>query len=142
MEKLPLRLDLLKQRFISSLLLCAFAIIFAHSVIPHHHHDEAVTAQHNTFQDDDHDDLDHHFLGQAFSFFQHDQGGIIIYEAASSSCECSKIKIVKDAFLLAQHVVRLLYEPPLRHSANYSFSFTSSSYTFTNPFRGPPVLVG
>lgn len=69
---------LAKQRFISSILLCAFAVLFAHSVVPHHHHDETpVATQHHddeeqssrlSHHDDDKDD--HHGI---FSFAQLDE---------------------------------------------------------------------
>ncbi len=72
-----------KKRFISSILLCAFAVIFAHSIIPHHHHEEEITAQHQGSHNDDHEDIDHNFLGEAFSHFQHEQGSDIVYETAS-----------------------------------------------------------
>lgn len=74
-----------KKRFISSFLLCAFAILFAHSIIPHHHHEEAGTEQHNSRHDDDHDGIDNNFLGHAFSYFEHEREGSIIYETASPS---------------------------------------------------------
>ena len=128
-----------KKRFISSILLCAFAVIFAHSIIPHHHHEEERTAQHQGSHDDDHEDIDHNFLGQAFSHFQHEQGGNIVYETASPVAQYSKVNVDKDTYLLVQYIVQVLHKPPLKHPETYPFYFLSSSYSVTSPLRGPPV---
>jgi hypothetical protein len=140
-EKLSLRLVLLRQRFISSFLLCAFAIIFAHSIIPHHHH-EGRDIGRFAIPDDDHDDTDDSVLGHAFSFFQHDKGNTVVYEASSPTYQAQKVSFYNDVLPFVQHLVRKLYEPPLKHIDNYSFSFPFSSYSESTPFRGPPVLVG
>ena len=136
-----MQLVLLKQRFISSFLLCAFAIIFAHSIIPHHHHEGRGIGNYNhpVKGGDDDDDTGHNFLGRAFSFFQHDKGNTVVYEASSPTYQSQKISIDKDVLPLVQYFVRKLYEPPLIHADNYLFSFTFSSYSDTNLFRGPPV---
>ena len=127
-----------KKRIISSILLCAFAILFAHSIIPHNHHDEATIMKHGGHHDDDHDDIDNNFLGQAFSHFQHEAGSII-YEPTSSVFQCSKFGIDKEAILVTQYVIRQLYKPPIIHREHFSFAFTSSSYSASSLFRGPPM---
>ena len=127
---------LAKQRVISSFLLCAFAIIFAHSIIPHHHHEGNGVASFTIPDDND------GFLGHAFSFFQHDKGSAIIYEGSSPTYQTQKISFYTDVLPLVQCFVRRLYEPPLIHADYYSNSFTLSSYPLTSLFRGPPVLVG
>jgi len=132
---------LIKKRFISSILLCAFAVLFAHSVVPHHHHDEAATTQHQASNDDDHDDIDHNFLGQIFSHFQQEHGSRIAYETASPDLQYSKVNFDKGTFLLVQYIVQVLFKPPLNHAETSPFYFTSSSYSVTSLLRGPPVLV-
>ncbi len=128
-----------RKRFISSILLCAFAVIFAHSVVPHHHHEEERTVQHQTSHDDDHEDIDHNFLGQAFSHFQHEQGGNIVYENTSPVAQYSKVNLDKDTYFLVQYIVQELHKPPLKHPEPYPFNFSSSSYSDTRLLRGPPV---
>lgn len=128
-----------KKRFISSFLLCAFAILFAHTIIPHHHHEEADTEQHNSHHGDDHDDIDHDFLGHAFSYFEHEKEGSIIYETASPSFECSKVSFDKDAVLLVNYIIRQLHKPPLIHKEVPSITFTLSFYSNSRLFRGPPM---
>ncbi len=128
-----------KKRFISSILLCAFAVIFAHSIIPHHHHEEERTAQHQGSHDDDHEDIDHNFLGQAFSHFQHEQGSGIVYETASPVYQYSKVNLNNDTYFLVQYIVQILHKPPLKHPEPYPFNFSSSSYSVTSLLRGPPV---
>ncbi len=128
-----------KKRLISSILLFAFAVIFAHSIIPHHHHEEESTAQHQGSHDDDHEDIDHDFLGEAFSHFQHEQEGGIVYETASPVYQYSKVNLEKGAFFLVEYIVEALHKPPLKHRDLYTINFTSSSYVVTSHLRGPPV---
>ncbi|MEP7231108.1 MAG: hypothetical protein ABI691_12695 [Ginsengibacter sp.] len=128
-----------KKRFISSILLCAFSVIFAHSIIPHHHHEEESTAQHQGSHDDDHEDIDHDFLGEAFSHFQHEAGSNIVYETASPVYQFSKVNLEKGSFFLVAYIVEALHKPPLKHRELYTINFSSSSYSGTSLLRGPPV---
>lgn len=131
---------LAKQRFISSILLCAFAVLFAHSIVPHHHHEEATVTHQSSHQDDDHsDDVDNNFLGQAFSHFQHENNSGVTYQTASTTFQFSKIAIDKEAILLTQYVIRQLFKPPIIHRQHPSFAFTSSTYSASSLFRGPPA---
>jgi hypothetical protein len=131
---------LFKKRIISSFLLCVFAIVFAHSIIPHHHEDE-VTEQHNSSYDNEHDDIDDNFLGQAFSHFQHDRVNGIVYETAAPILQCSKASFDKDTVLFVHYIIKLLHKPPLIYNEYSSFSFTISSWSPTYLFRGPPASV-
>lgn len=128
-----------KKRFISSILLCVFAVIFAHSIIPHHHHEAERTAQHQGSPDDDHEDIDHDFLGEAFSHFQHEQDSGIVYETASTVYQYSKVNLDKDTYFLVQYIVQVLHKPPIEHPEPYPFNFSSSFYSVTSLLRGPPV---
>lgn len=129
-----------KKRFISSILLCAFAIIFAHSIVPHHHHDALTFDQHNaTFHDDD---PDHDLLERAFSFFQHDPSNGITYEAASPTFDGAKVSIAKDVLLVVHQMLQVLYAPPLVHSEHYLPPFSFSFYSVAHLYRGPPAFVG
>jgi hypothetical protein len=130
---------LAKKRFISSILLCAFAVIFAHSIIPHHHHDEVRITQHSNQHDDDQDDLDNNFLGQAFSHFQHESNNGITYQTASPTFQCSQFSIDKEAVLVTQYFIRQLFKPPIIHKEHSSFAFTPSAYSASSLFRGPPM---
>ena len=98
------------KRFISFILLSAFTLVFAHSVIPHHHQDEA-SAHHDASQHDNHDeheDTDQNFLAQAFSHFQH-EGSDVVYETAS---DYSKSNLDNGSFFLIQHVAEVIDKPP------------------------------
>ena len=131
--------QLAKKRFISSILLCAFAVLFAHSIIPHYHHEEATATHQSSHHDDDHDDLGDNYLGQVFSHFQHDSNSGVTYQTASPTFKCSKIAIDKEAILFTQYVIRQLFKPPIIHRPHYSFAFTPSTYSASSLFRGPPV---
>ena len=133
-----LRPLLAKQRIISSILLCAFSLLFAHSIIPHHHHEEANATHQINHHDDDHDDADNNFLGRAFSYFQHGSSGFV-YQYASQSFQYSKFSIDKEAVLITQYFIGQLFKPPLEHSAHYLLAFTSSCYSASGLFRGPPA---
>ncbi len=126
-----------KKRFISSILLCAFAVIFAHSIIPHHH--EESTTQHQGSHDDDHGDIDHNFLGEAFSHFQHEAGSNIVYETASPVYQYLNVNLEKGAFILVEYIVEALHKPPLKHRELYPINFLPSSYSITSLLRGPPM---
>ncbi len=128
-----------KKRFISSILLCAFALLFAHSITPHHHHEEVVTLQHNDHHDDDNEDTANSFLGHAFSHFQHEQGSGIVYETPSPVYQYSKVNVYKDTYFLVQYIVQVLHKPPLKHPEPYPFNFTSSAFSATSLLRGPPM---
>jgi hypothetical protein len=130
---------LAKKSFISSFLLCVFAIVFAHSIIPHHHHEEITTEQGSSHHDDDHNDLDNNFLGKAFSHFQHDDGNAILYETPSPCFQCAKISIDKDVFLLTGYVVRQSHKPPLIPREHSSLIYLFSPLSALHLFRGPPV---
>jgi hypothetical protein len=132
---------LFKKRIISAFLLCVFAIVFAHSIIPHHHHEDEATEQHNSSHYNDHDDIDDNFLAQAFSHFQHDQVNGVLYETATPTLQCSKINFDKDIVLFAHYLIKLLHIPPLIYHEYSSFSFVISSCSPANLFRGPPASV-
>ncbi len=100
---------------------------------------EERTAQHVGSHDDDHEDIDHNFLGQVFSHFQHEQGGNIVYETASHVAHYSKVNLDKDTYFLVQYIVQVLHKPPLKLPGPYLFNFSSSSYYVTSLLRGPPV---
>ena len=128
-----------KYRFISSVLLCAYAILLAHSIIPHHHYGEIITAQQDDHHDDDHNDIDHNFLGEAFSHFQHDSGGAIVYVTTSSTYEISKISIDKDVVLYTCYIIKLLYKPPIVYYQTPAATLSFLFYLNSGLFRGPPM---
>ena len=129
----------------------AYTIVLAHSIVPHHHHHQLSTEK--THHDDDtkehdddtdeHDDIDDSFLGQPFSFFQHDTGNSIVYFTSFASLNDSnkpglfkeflpivdflsikiELQFLKRVFPPEKVYVRLL----LRHSSAL--------------FRGPPFLL-
>jgi hypothetical protein len=132
---------LAKKRLISSFLLCAFAVLFAHSIIPHHHHEEATFMQHGDHDDDDHNDIDHNFLGKAFSHFQHESGSTITYETASSSFQGSKFSVDKDAIFFTQYVISQIFKPPIIYGEHSLFALICSPFLNTSLFRGPPVAM-
>lgn len=129
-----------KQRFISAVLLCAFAVIFAHSVTPHHH-DEEEFEHHQTSHHDDHNDIDHNFLGQALSHLQHEAGSTFVYETATPDLLSSKVSFDKNALLVVQYIVQVLHKPPIKHAEPPPVYFASSCYSVTTLLRGPPALV-
>lgn len=134
-------MQLTKKRFISSILLCAFAILFAHSIIPHHHHEEATVMHQSDHHDDDHEDINDNYFGQVFSHFQHESRGGVTYQTASPTFQCSNVSVDKDAVLITQYVIRQLFKPPIIHIEHPSFIFGSSHYSATPLLSGPPSLM-
>jgi len=136
---LPLTSCLAKQRFISSILLCAFAVLFAHSIIPHHHHEEATTTHQSSDRNDEQNDLKNNLLGQAFANFQHENSGGITYQTDSSTFQCLNLSVDKDITLFTPPVIVKLFKPPITHSKHYFLDFTSLRYSACSLFRGPPM---
>ena len=127
------------QRIISSILLCAFTVLFAHSITPHLHH-EAANATHQISQhDNDHDDADNNFLSRVFSNFQHASSGSI-YHSTSPTFKYSKFNIDKQVVLITEYFIRQLFKPPIKHFEHNFFTFIPSNYTASNLFRGPPIV--
>ncbi len=60
---------MLKKLLISFLFFTAYAVVLAHSIIPHHDENEEATEQHD--DKGHHDDNDDNGLGHLFSHFQH-----------------------------------------------------------------------
>jgi hypothetical protein len=89
--------------------------------------------------DDNQDDLNNNFLGQAFSHFQHESNNGITYQTASSTFQCSQFSIDKEAVLITQYFIRQLFKPPIIHKEHSLFAFTPSTYSASSLFRGPPM---
>ena len=126
-----------RQRTISAFLLFAFLIVFAHSVIPHHHDDEDNLSTHQTPGADDHSDVNHNFLSEAFSHLQHEHDGTIIYENATAKQQYSKTGF-DEALLAVEYIVKVLYKPPIKYPEPRSIYFTSFLYSTQALLRGPP----
>ena len=138
-QNLPSPYSLAKQRHISTFLLCVFALMFTHSVVPHLHHEEgSATHQSNHHDDDDHDDFDANFLEKAFSHVQHVSNGSTAFQTSTPSVVYSKFVADEDAVIFAQYVIKQFFKPPIIHQAHNTFSFTSSHFSASNLFRGPP----
>ncbi len=132
---------MIPRRFFFIFLWIGYAIIFAHSSIPHHHHEEEEMAQHEGSHNDDHNDIDHNFLGEAFSNFQHEKDNTIIYENVFFENLYSKVHFDKETLLIVLHIVQIIYSPPPDYSETGSDFFTPSSSTFISQLRGPPAVV-
>jgi hypothetical protein len=128
---------LAKKRIISSLLLCVFAIIFAHSVVPHHHEEEHSAHQQSSHGNDQ-DDIDDNFLGQAFSHFQHEQSSTLVYETVSADYHCSKVIIDKGTVLFVQFILQAIHKPPIEHPPIYPVRLTPQFGNSADFLRGPP----
>jgi hypothetical protein len=131
---------LAKKRIISSLLLCVFAIIFAHSVVPHHHEEEHL-AHHKTTDSNHHEDTDDNFLGQAFSQFQHEQTSTIIFETVFGVYHCPKVNIDKGTVLFVQFILQTIHRPPIEHPDIYPVHLIPQFYTSADFLRGPPSVM-
>lgn len=143
--KIFLSLEFLKmKKFVSiTFVLTAYCLLLLHSVISHHHHQEEFAQHHDASgsHDDDDNDIDNNFLSSAFSLLQHDNGGAIVYESVSTTCKCTKVKVVTDVFFHEDPVIRKPDKPPLIYSDHTVFHF-SSSFTDMLQLRGPPVPMG
>lgn len=124
-----------KNKFITSLLLVAFTIVLAHSIIPHHHYD----GNNNEF---------------AYSSQSHDEENSLqhSFEMYGKSTNTA------DYFLPTNHYVPLFDFYENVNTATQSFIFSnviviidrkynhylpptlSTHYLFSLPFRGPPVI--
>ena len=131
---------LAKQRYISSFLLCLFALMFAHSIVPHQHHEEdSATHQSDHHDGDDHDDFDTNFLQKAFFNVQHaSNSSNTCQTTTSTSPQYSKFVADEDAVVFAQYVLKQFFRPPIIHQAHITFAFKSTQFSASNLFRGPP----
>lgn len=131
---------LAKQRYISSFLLCVFALLFAHSIVPHQHHEEdSAPHQSNHHDDDNHDDADTNFLQKVFSQVQHiGNASLTSQTTTSTSSQYSKFVADEDAVIFTQYILKQFFKPPLIHQAHNTIAFACSQHSASNLFRGPP----
>ena len=90
--------SLIKKYSILTLLLVAYTIVLAHSIIPHHHHDEDHgMEQSNHHQDDDHDaghGNDDSGLAHDFANYIHSGNTGDVYQQPDIKISCNSIAIV------------------------------------------------
>lgn len=140
------------RKILYALMLAAYTLSLAHSVIPHHHHktaDEASTHHESHHHDSDND---HHHHGQEsesqqeshdighFFFFSHDINADVLIRHSSIDNPVKIKKIfasvpVKDLVLFTSTSNYIVFHPPPDDQ-------TSSSVTLpSNTLRGPPTLI-
>jgi Ca2+/H+ antiporter len=69
---------LVKRFIICFWLIAAYAVVFAHSVVPHHHHEQNDHGEADHHHDDeDHHDDDSDNLSHSFELFQHQAQPVI-----------------------------------------------------------------
>jgi hypothetical protein len=111
-----------KRFFIVFWLMAAYAVVFAHSVVPHHHEQEehAAVAHHHHHHDEDHHD-DTPDAGDKFQFFQHQD---IRVGQAGLTFKFSAADVSKDLAQLNQALQQLIHlcdeGPPLQHFGKQS----------------------
>ncbi len=131
-----------KKRFISFFLLCAFTMLFAHSVIPHYHYQSVDIGhhddQHNDFHDNPHD-LKNDFFGHIFSHQQHAYSNIVSNGPASQSILISKLTIEKQAIFYTQYIISLLFQPAAIHKPRSHTAGILPCYASCRLLRGPPM---
>lgn len=132
---------MLKKYSIISLLLIAYTIVLAHSIIPHHHHDEdhdteqTASAHHH---DDDHEDSDKdsgfsHSLGN----YLHSGTTADIHQQ-TSSVQIVSPAIINTFFTVVNFELKPIELPPPLKRPNNDFFQKSYYYLSSTGFRAPP----
>lgn len=129
-----------RQRIISYLLLFTFAIVFAHSVIPHHEKDDDLLCTEHQANPDQHKDIDNSFLGSAFANFQHEQGRAIVYEHSGLDYQFSKDSKTNKSVLLLTYLLNQFYQSPPQYHIQQNENFSSAIIVSQQQFRGPPSV--
>lgn len=140
---------LIKRFFILFWLISAYAVVFAHSVVPHHHaqqdpaetshHHHHDTSDHHHGEDHDQDDPDSH---NNFHLFQH-QGttGDFFVPGYKYTTPTFK-KDVRTVNHAVQMLIQLCEEgPPLRHlHKRMGYSLLQQQHFYFFSVKAPPVL--
>jgi hypothetical protein len=121
--------------------MAAYAVVFAHSVVPHHHdqEDHAAAAHHHHHGEDHHDDSPD--SGDKFQFFQHQD---IRVGQASHTFKFSAAQVSKDLVQLTgalQQLIHLCDEgPPLQHFGKHSNRILlQQEHFYFFSVKAPPV---
>lgn len=115
---------MLKKYSIIALLLCAYAIVIAHSIIPHHHHNgDHAMKQSDHHQDDDHDDgngADDSGLAHDFANYIHSANTGDVYQQPDVKISYNSIAIVYTLALF-NFKIRDIQDPQplIRPSCDY-----------------------
>ncbi len=122
---------LIKKRIISSLLLCAFAILFAHSTLPHVHHEaeQAVEKHHHNDEEDDHHGI--------FSFAQLDED----FVPAKFQLSGLELPVVYLLTPVISYHLQIIANNSKTHLGCYREFPPPDSYLSKLPARAPPVLI-
>ncbi len=130
---------MLKKYFILTLLLVAYTIVLAHSIIPHHHHDEdheteQTGAQHH--HDDDHED--DNALAQSLANYLHSGDTTVIHQQPDNSIASNAFVTLYLIPVFEFTIKAIESPPPIRQVSNNIIP--KSHYCLSSKgLRAPPV---
>jgi hypothetical protein len=142
---------MLKKYFIITLLLFAYTIVLAHSIIPHHHHDEDHEMEQSSHHHDDHDDdhhnqeNDHHEdndsgLAHDFENYIHSGNTGDIHQQPDIKISCNTIATVYIVALFDFKIKAAESPPPKVRQSNDHIPLLQHSL-FPKGLRAPPCLL-
>jgi hypothetical protein len=134
--------NVIKKLGIITLLIFAYTIVLAHSIIPHHHHDENnIMHQADHHQDDDHDGgngPDDSGLAHDFANYIHSgtEGDVYQVPDVKTSCDALTMVCVFTLFEFNIHIVEIPSTPLGSHGDYVPIAHQCLSST---GFRAPPA---
>jgi hypothetical protein len=139
---------LIKRFFILFWLISAYAIVFAHSVVPHHHEQKnaAETLGHHHHDTDDHHAEDHDEEAgdthNTFHLFQHQGATGDVFVPSYKYTAPTLNKDVTAIHHAIQKLIQLCDEgPPLQHFTKRSYhSLLQQEHFYFFSVKAPPVL--
>ena len=118
----PIFIPMIKRLFIALLFFSAFAVIMAHSVIPHHHHVDETATEH--YDKDHHDDDNDNGLDNLFSHFQH----FSVDNQFASTHQLISVKQID------------IPQPDISFTTSYNFYFCNTGEPVPILFPDPPDI--
>ena len=125
---------MLKKHSIIALLLVAYTIVLAHSIVPHHHHNETEqTASHHHDDDQEEDNS----IAHSFANYLHSGDAAVIHEQPDNSI-ASHTFIALYFIYVFEFTVRAFESPPPVRQLAENIITKSLYYLSSKGLRGPP----
>ena len=126
---------MIKRNFIVVLLLFAFTVVLAHSIIPHHHHDDKIETESKDHGHGDENSLEHSFehymhAGNSTDYFIQNPNCSTIYFSEPAVCHISTFM-----FKNKEVVLSIILTIDINND-----SFSSYDGLFSTGLRGPPLV--
>lgn len=138
---------MIKRYSIIALLLFAYTIVLAHSVIPHHHHDDdhetEQTAHHHNDHHEDHDDQDHEEdagLAHDFENYIHSGSTGDLHQQSDFRISCNTIATSYVTAIFDFQIKPVESPPPIVRHSNDHIPLLRHSLS-PKGLRAPPCVM-